>query len=666
MSARGFTVIENEWIRLKDGTRLAARIWMPDNAGDDPVPAVLEYLPYRKQGGTSLRDESTYPVFAAAGIAGVRVDIRGSGESEGVIDGEYTPRELSDGYELVEWIAAQPWSNGRVGMMGISWGGFNCLQVAALKPPALKAVISIASTVDRYNDDIHYKDGTHLSAQLSWAATMLGYQSRSPDPALVGDAWKAMWLERLEGEPFFLEEWLAHPHRDAFWQHGSICEDFDGFPVPALVIAGWADGYRNTPIKAVEGLGPKAKAMIGPWVHKYPHFAWPKPRADFHGEAIAWWNRWLRDEDNGAEALPQMRAFILDGPRPALRRAVEPGFWIAKQDWQAPEMQSFHVGPYGALTQGLPVPHPQPHAIFLRSPLDTGTQSGEWFTLKPDAEMAGDQRLDDAGSLTFETEPFAEGEAYLGRPEVTLTLTPHAPVANLIVRLVDLHPDGAATRITFGVLNLCHRDGNAAPTPLVPGAPITVRLVLDACGYRIGEGHRLRIALSTAYWPMILPTPEDAGITIDAATLGLAMPLLGDHERITVPEPENPDPLPHYTELSPGRTERRVERDLATGTTRYIIVEDTGLFRHPDTGLAIRDLREECWSITQGDPLSMTGVSTWTCVTEREGWSARTVSTSRLACTRDEWLTSAEVTAFEGDSEIFAKRFEKRIPRALM
>src|SRR6218665_466559 len=335
--SRPFTVIENEWITLADGTRLAARIWMPDGAEADPVPAVFEFLPYRRRDGRAPRDESTYPVFAAAGIAGVRVDIRGSGESDGVIDGEYTPLELANACELVAWIAAQPWSNGSVGMMGISWGGFNCLQVAALKPPALKAVISIASTVDRYNDDIHYKNGTHLSAQLSWAATMLAYQSRSPDPALVGDKWKDMWMERLENEPYFMEEWLEHQRRDEFWKHGSICEDFAGFPIPALVIAGWADGYRNTPIKAIEGLGDKAKAMIGPWVHKYPHFAWPKPRADFHGEAIAWWNKWLRDEDTGAEKLPQMRAYIQDGPKPSLRREFDPGFWIAKDSWQQPE-----------------------------------------------------------------------------------------------------------------------------------------------------------------------------------------------------------------------------------------------------------------------------------------------------------------------------------------
>lgn len=664
MSEREFTVIENEWIRLKDGTELAARIWMPAGTEADPVPAVLEYLPYRKQGGTSLRDESTYPVFAAAGIAGVRVDIRGSGESEGVIDGEYTPRELSDGCEIVEWIAAQPWSNGKVGMMGISWGGFNCLQVAALKPPALKAVISIASTVDRYNDDIHYKNGCHLSAQLSWAATMLGYQSRSPDPAIVGDRWKQMWMERLEKEPFFMEEWLEHQRRDEFWQHGSICEDFDRVGIPALVIAGWADGYRNTPLKAVEGLGDKAKALIGPWVHKYPHFAFPKPRADFHGEAIRWWNRWLRDEENGAENGPQVRAYILDGPRPSLRRDSDPGRWVAKDAWATPEMHLFGISHDGRLTPsagGTGIGE-----VYLKSPLDTGTASGEYFTLKPDAEMAGDQRIDDAGSLTFETAPLLEAADYLGQPTLTVDVTCQEPTANLAVRLVDVHPDGTATRVAFGVLNLSHRDGNAQPRAMEPGRKTRITLTLDVCGYRFRAGNRIRVSLSTSYWPLILPTPTDPGLSIDTASLSLALPLLGAHREIAVPEPENPDPLPKYRELTRGISSRTVERDMTHGMTHYRIYEDTGLSEHPDTGLATQDIRDETWSIAPDDPSSMIGTSTWTCVAKREGWSVRTVSTSTLHCTKSEWITEAEVVAYEGETRIFEKHFKKRIPRDFM
>ena len=665
MSESTFRVIENEWITLKDGSRLAARIWLPKDAETDPVPAVLEYLPYRKRDGTSNRDESTYPTFAEAGYAGVRVDIRGSGESEGVIDGEYTPRELADACEVIEWIAHQPWSNGAVGMMGISWGGFNSLQVAALKPPALKAVISIASTVDAYNDDIHYKNGCHLSAQLSWAATMLAYQSRPPDPALLGASWREMWLERLANEPFFLEEWLSHQRRDEFWKRSSICEDFGGFPVPALVIAGWADGYRNTPLKAAQGLGGKAKAIIGPWVHKYPHIAWPKPRADFLSEAIRWWDRWLKGEPNGVENLPQVRVYILNGPKPMRRRESDPGRWVAIDRWQAPEALLLHAGAGRVLS--LDAGAPSHDAIHLKSPQDTGIMAGEYFTLKPDAEMAGDQRLDDAGSLVFETEAIERPIEILGMPSLSLSLRPEAASGNLAARLVDIHPDGTATRVSFGVLNLAHRRGNADPTALVPGEAVEIALVLDACGYRFGEGHRLRLSLSTAYWPLILPGPDDAGLRIEAGSVTLSLPLLGPDARdAIVPEPGNPDPLPSYIEHAPAATRRSVERDLQAGLTHYRIVEDTGLFEHPETGLSTRQVRDEVWSIAPDDPLSMTGVARWsTEMRKGDGWHAGTQCIARLSCTATDWLISADVTADEGGARIHEKSWERAIPRDL-
>ncbi|WP_312794912.1 CocE/NonD family hydrolase [Tianweitania sp.] len=665
MTDTSFHVIENEWIMLKDGTRLAARIWMPDTASKDaPVPAVLEFLPYRKRNGTAPRDESTYPVVAAAGIAGVRVDIRGSGESDGVIDGEYTPRELSDAVEIIEWIASQPWSNAGVGMMGISWGGFNCLQVAALKPPSLKAVISIASTVDRYNDDIHYKNGAHLSAQFSWAVTMSAYQSRSPDPELVGERWYDMWLERLEHEPFFMEDWLSHQCRDDFWRQGSICESFDDFPVPALVIAGWADGYRNTPLKAVEGMPTKAKALIGPWVHKYPHFAYPKPRADFHAEAIAWWRRWLCDENTGADDLPQVRAFILDGPKPSRWRETDPGYWISKDAWTEPQKLTLRLDAAERLQQD-PASSASGTAS-LQSPLDTGTTAGEWFTLKPDAEMAGDQRLDDAGSLLFDSQVLDTEHVLLGQPSLSLALSSDAPLANLIVRLVDVHPDGTATRVSYGVLNLAHRNGNAHPQPLKPDETVEVTLVLDACGYRFAPGHRMRVSLSSAYWPTILPPPFDATLMIDLASLLIELPLLGDHRRAEVAEPANPDPLPRYEVIADGCSTRSVERDLREGVTRYKVSEDTGLNRHPGNGLATRDTVDQVWSIKQGDPLSMKAEAHYTCTAKREDWETRSVGSMRMSCTETEWIVTERREAFHGERRVFSRERSVHIPRNQM
>jgi len=127
-----------EWpdvqIPPSDGTVLAARIWLPADASTAPVSAILEYMPYRKRDGTTVRDELTYPWFAEHGYAGVRVDIRGNGESQGLMTDEYLAQEQADALEVIDWIAAQPWCTGSLGMMGLSWGGFNALQVAALRP----------------------------------------------------------------------------------------------------------------------------------------------------------------------------------------------------------------------------------------------------------------------------------------------------------------------------------------------------------------------------------------------------------------------------------------------------------------------------------------------------------------------------------------------------
>ena len=218
---RAVREIENLWIPLSDGTRLAARLWLPEDAERAPVPALLEYLPYRKRDGTAERDALTHPYLAGHGYAAVRVDIRGSGESDGLLSDEYSLQEQDDALEVIAWLAAQPWCSGTVGMFGISWGGFNALQVAARRPPALKAIVTLCSTDDRYRDEVHYMGGAKLDAGFGWAGFFFADMCHPPDPALVGERWRAMWLTRLQNLPLLLERWLTHQHRDAYWRHGS-------------------------------------------------------------------------------------------------------------------------------------------------------------------------------------------------------------------------------------------------------------------------------------------------------------------------------------------------------------------------------------------------------------------------------------------------------------
>jgi uncharacterized protein len=335
---RTVRVIEHTLIPLKDGTMLAARIWLPDDAEQNPVPAILEYLPYRKRDGTYERDALTHPYLAGYGYAGVRVDIRGCGESGGLLFDEYAKQEQDDGVEVIAWLAAQPWCSGVVGMMGISWGGFNGLQIAARRPPALKAIVTICSTDDRYADDAHYMGGTLLTAGLEWASFFFGSMCLPPDPMLVGDGWRAMWSERLQNLPLFSEPWLQHQRRDAYWKHGSVCENYEAIQCPVYAIGGWTDGYKNAIARLLEGLTVPRKGLIGPWAHSYPHFALPGPQIGFLQEMLRWWDYWLKGVDTGVMDEPILRAWMTESVKPASHHEVLPGRWIAETSWPAPRI----------------------------------------------------------------------------------------------------------------------------------------------------------------------------------------------------------------------------------------------------------------------------------------------------------------------------------------
>ena len=310
------------WIPLSDGVRLSARIWLPEDAEDEPVPALLEYLPYRKDDETAARDAVRHPYLAGHGYASVRVDMRGSGDSEGLLLDEYLPQEQLDAVEVIEWLAAQPWCSGAVGMFGISWGGFNALQVAARQPPALKAVIAVSTTHDRYTDDVHWCGGCVYQPMLDWATSMLAYNARPPDPAVVGDGWRDLWLARLEGNRPFIESWLGHQTRDDYWLQGSVCADYAAIRCPVYVVSGWCDWYRNPVFALLEGLDVPRKGLIGPWAHTYPEQAAPGPAIGFLQESLRWWDRWLkgtreRHRERAAPAGVDDRAVRAGTPRRA-------------------------------------------------------------------------------------------------------------------------------------------------------------------------------------------------------------------------------------------------------------------------------------------------------------------------------------------------------------
>ncbi|MCA0929062.1 CocE/NonD family hydrolase [Ruegeria profundi] len=645
-------------IEMPDGCRLSARVWRPTDAVENPVPAILEFLPYRKRDGTTARDALTHPWFAERGYACIRVDMRGNGDSEGLMEDEYTQQELDDAVATIQWLAAQPWCTGHVGMMGISWGGFNALQVAAMRPQPLKAIITLCSTADRYADDIHYKGGCLLNENLGWGATMWSYSSRPPDPDLRPN-WRALWLDRLEHEPFLPSVWLRHQRRDAYWKHGSVCEDFGAIQAATLAVGGWSDAYKNTVPLLVEKLDAPVKGIVGPWVHKYPHFAVPEPRIGFLQEALRWWDHWLKGLDTGVENDPDYRAYLMDGVRPQRWYSERAGRWITEQNGATAHLPglTLQLSDIGLGQDG-------PLDTKISSPQTCGIESGEYCAIWLGPDMPGDQRTDDALSACFDGDPLTEDLDIVGAPRVRLRLSSDRPQAQIALRLNHLHPDGASTRITYGVLNLTHRDSHAEPEPLTPGKVYDVSLELDHIAYRVPKGHRLRIAISTAYWPLIWPSPEKTELHLTGGDVTVPQRPAGDDSYVFAP-PSSAAPL-EQTILRASQNSRRVEVDMNSGRTHLIIEDDFGLVQNEDHGLIHGGTAHERWEIHPDDPLSARGICSWTQEIRRNDIHLRTETSCEMWADKTTFYLKAMMKAYDGENLVSTKEQEESIPRDLI
>jgi putative CocE/NonD family hydrolase len=656
--------IENAWITLKDGCHLAARLWMPEDADHNPVPAVLEYIPYRKRDGTVVRDHLTHPYLAGHGYACVRVDMRGNGESDGLMWDEYLKQEQDDALEVIDWISHQPWCTGKVGMMGISWGGFNALQVAARRPPALKAIITIDSTVDRFADDIHYKGGCLLLENLGWSSTMQSFSSRPPDPALVGARWRDMWIVRLKNEPLLLEPWLQHQHRDAYWKHGSVGEDYGAIEAATFAIGGWADAYKNAVPQLVAGIKKApVKGLVGPWVHKYPHFAVPGPAIGFLQEALRWWDQFLKGKDTGVLKDPAYVAYMQDSVPPRAYYKERPGRWIAEDKWPSKAIKPQVL----KLNRGSLDKRAAPAAkLTLCSPQTTGVAAGEYCQIWLGPEGPVDQRLDDGGSLVFDGPPLAADIEIFGAPELTLTLAVDRPQANLAVRLCDVH-GGEATRVTYGTLNLCHRDSAEKPSPLQPGKTYKVALAMDHVAYRFPKGHRIRVAISTAYWPLIWPSPEPVTLTLLTGKSELSLPVRPKRpEKLRpFPEPEGAAPASLREVRAPSNS-RTVELDIATGEQVTRIVDDFGEAENLSHGLVAGSIARETYRIKPDDPLSAVAETHWTQTLRRADWSVRTEARCRLTANKESFHVTGSVEAYENGRLVHEKKWDSKIKRNLV
>lgn len=546
------------WISMSDGTRLAARLWRPDT--DPPVPAILEYIPYRKTDMVRGRDERNHPFLAAHGFACIRVDMRGSGDSEGDMPDMYAPAELDDACQIIDWLARQPWCNGRVGMFGTSWGGTASLQASVDAPKALKAVIAVCATHDRFEDDIHYMGGSVLTDTFEWGATLPAILASPPTPH-VGLNWRVHWRARIENLTCPLENWLKERGRGAYWRHGSVIHQADRLSVPILAVGGWSDRYSNAVMRLIDARPDLVWGVVGPWGHHYPDHGAPGPAMGFQRLALEWWRHHLAPEGKRPLNWPRLRSWLREFDRPSETLAERAGGWIES---------------------GAPSEEVDPHVLSLDDL--AGSSAPAPWTIPPDPRVgmasgdtgyfgrAGglplDPTPDDARSLVFETTAHERDIVIYGAPVLALHGVAQSAAGQVVARLSDVAPDGTACRISYGVRNLRLDDRLDEPAGARLDRRFDISIPLHTTAYRLRRGHRLRIALSSSLWPLIWSDNASGDMEIHGGQLCLPR-LRGNPNPLHTPLPAAED-LPvekSFTTLAAPELKRWTE---TTGTTSEI------------------------------------------------------------------------------------------------
>ena len=490
--------IKETWIPMPDGIRLAADLFLPKNGVSERCPVLLEYLPYRKMEGRS-RNYSLYSYFVERGFVVARVDIRGTGNSEGrLIPYEYSDQEQEDGEIVIDWLSKQPWSNGNVGMFGISWGGFNSIHMAMRNPPALKAIIAIDATDDLYQDDVHYIDGIlHLD---SWEMSQDLDNSRPGAPDYKID--EQYFRDRFDTQPWMMT--YKRQQRDGpFWNRTALKARYDSIRIPTFLIGGWYDGYRDSIPRMLQNVKAPVKALIGPWSHAFPHDAYPNPDIEWRHDAVRWFDQWLRGKQTGIMEEPRFAVFVRHWhpPGPTLEEA--PGEWRYEDGWPIQRIRENVYYPHANHTLQSTTPSPDLHQ--LRNIPSTGIEASGpvmWW-----GDVAPDQRPTDAYSLVYDTGVLNADLEILGLPRIRMSVAADASHANWFARLSDVAPDGTVTQVAGAGFNGTHRESSEHPKLLEAGRTFPLEIEMHFTSWVFPKGHRIRLAINNSQWPMFWPTP---------------------------------------------------------------------------------------------------------------------------------------------------------------
>ncbi|MDB9999210.1 CocE/NonD family hydrolase [Porticoccaceae bacterium] len=653
--------IENEFIHLSEGTRLAARIWMPSTASSKkPVPAILEYIPYRKRDMYRESDDRIQPLLARYGYAVVRVDIRGTGDSDGVLTDEYTKQEQDDAVELIAWLSNQVWCNGNVGMKGISWGGINALQVAARNPPELKAIVAHCFTDDRFGGDEHYMGGCLLVENFSWGSYFLGVLSMPPDPEIVGEVWKDEWLKRLHSvEPVMATKWLENQFKNKYWKQGSVSEDYSAIKCPVFAVGGHVDPYTDTVAKLLENLKVPCRGLVGPWGHTYPDMASPGPAIGFEEYSVNWWDHWLKGTETNLSEIPKLATYIQTETAGKVTPDDVPGYWIAEDSWPKKHAETIE---YAITAKGLIKDSELASEIVQLKPDQTiGLNGGSWI-----GGISNDQREDDSKSLTFDTPILKEDVEIVGNPQLEISLSVDKPMAFIVVRLNEVEPDGSSWRVCKSARNLAHRVNLSSPLPIEPGRFYTIKLDLGFTAYNFKAGNRLRLSISTSYWPMIWPSPEPVSLEIQTGRGSLSLPTRGTINRCSR-APLYPNAGAQvdakHTSITKGKYTNDVHYDPIEGIHEITKKWESGERNLHPIDTVKSSSGSEIVKISAGNPLSASYVVTQEVALSRDDWDISLRSSAEITATKENFNIEIQLEAIHKEKKIFCKSWKKSVKR---
>ncbi len=569
-------------IPARDGIALSANLWLPrprPDAVDERFPVILEMIPYGKDSWRRNTDTARGEWLAARGFALCRLDVRGTGSSEGIALDEYTEAETIDGYDAVEWLATQPWCTGDVGMWGISYGGFTSIQVAKRRPPHLRAILPMYATDDRYRDDVHIRGGcVTASEKCQYAVSQLGMNAMPPHPPFRGSTWKADWLARLEQTPPWLFPWIREQLDGPYWRRGSLAPDYDALECAVFQVAGWSDAYVAAAFRIQERcrMAVSVRTLVGNWVHSYPDDAYPGPNVDWMHELVRFFDRYLKGVDNGWEDEPAIVWFEREYAAPEPFPVAWPGRWRAAG--------AFPVA--GAATRtlildrgrlGVSPARPSVDAVAHRATVGT-SGALSWGAGSAPNGLARDLRPDEARGLAYTSEPLETGFSLIGVPQAVLSVSASMPVATVVARLSEVDAmTGASSLVATGVLNLTHRDGDTDPSP-VPEVATEVRVPLRTSGYRFTAGNRIRLTILTSSWPVLWPSPFAGEVRVHlggSTPSRLELPVLPD-DVVDAPVPAfraEPSPMREVGASEEDEPEWRIEEDVLHGTVTVTIFE---------------------------------------------------------------------------------------------